>query len=126
MSHPLYIGPLEVTELIGTKTNRVGLPEGYHVNNAFNCEDVRPWFSHSAQELEPHYPQVRPAPSCNPIISVVDRRALPGRIPQDVDPLDIPCEYLTLHKNGDLTGFPVVMEIWRMLTSRKPAAVSWI
>jgi hypothetical protein len=98
----LYIGPLEVTELIGTKAIRVGLPEGYHVNNAFNYEDVRPWLSHSAQELEPHYPQVQPAPSCNPIISVVDRRALPGRIPQDVDPLDIPCEYLTLRKNGDL------------------------
>jgi hypothetical protein len=55
---PLYIGPFEVTRLLGPITVSVLLPESYAVNNAFNFEDIRPWLSHECQSLEPEYPAV--------------------------------------------------------------------
>ena len=99
---PHFIGPFVVSKLLGSKTLSVELPDGYDVNNAFNFEDLRPWFDHDAHTLDPEYPAVEPHPSLNPVLSVVNRRRLPGRLPAGVDIMDIPCEYQVLRKNGDV------------------------
>jgi hypothetical protein len=103
---PLYIGPLEVSQLLGPKTLSVRLPDNYSVNNAFNFEDVRPWFDHAAHALDPEYPAVQSQPDLNPIISIVNRRRLPGRLPAAEELIDIPCEYQALRRNGDVEWLP--------------------
>jgi hypothetical protein len=99
---PLEVGPFEVTRLLGPKTLSVLLPESYAVNNAFDFENVRPWFSHACQSLEPEYPAVEPHPSANPIIRILDRRRLSGRMPAGVEFLDIQCEYRVTRQNGNV------------------------
>ena len=103
---PLYVGPCEVTYLLGSKTLAVHLPESYVVTNAFNFEDVRPWFDHAAHAFEPDYPAVHPHASCNPIMKILDRRRLPGRLPAGVELIDIPCDYQVLRRNGDMEWLP--------------------
>jgi transposase InsO family protein len=99
---PLFVGPFEVSRLLGPKTLSVHLPDSYAVNNAFNFEDVRPWLDHAAHAYEPDYPAVHAHASCNPIMKVLDRRRLPGRLPAGVELIDIPCEYQVLRSNGDM------------------------
>jgi hypothetical protein len=103
---PLFIGPFEITRLLGPKTLSVNLPDNYSVNNAFNFEDVRPWFDHAAHDLDPEYPAVQSHPALNPIISIVNRRRLPGRLPAAEELIDIPCEYQVLRQNGDVEWLP--------------------
>lgn len=114
---PLYIGPFEVTCVLGPKTISVDLPESYAVNNAFNLEDVRPWLNHEAQSLEPEYPVIEPHPSSNPITKLLDRRRLPGRVPAGVELIDIPCEYQVLRTNGDVEWLPASSSLF----SEEPA-----
>jgi hypothetical protein len=102
----LYIGPFKVTRLLGPKTLSVHLPQTYSVNNAFNFEDVRPWFDHAAHALDPAYPAVQSQPALNPIIAVVNRRRLCGRLPAGVELLDIPCEYQVLRRDGTVEWLP--------------------
>lgn len=103
---PLYIGPFELSEVRGPKSLSVLLPASYAVNNAFNFEDVRPWLSHAVQSLEPEHPPVLPHASANPILKILDRRRLPGRLPAGIDLIDIPCEYQVLRQSRDLEWRP--------------------
>ena len=103
---PRFIGPFAVSRLLGPKTLSVHLPENYAVNNAFNFEDIRPWLDHAAHAFEPDYPAVLPEVSANPVINILDRRRLPGRLPADVELIDIPCEYQVLRQNGAMEWLP--------------------
>jgi hypothetical protein len=104
---PLYVGPFEVTCLLGPKTLSVSLPDSYHVNNAFNFEDVRPWLSHDAHRFEPNYPVVHAHESNNPIVKILNRRRVPGRLPSGIDLQDIPAQYQVLRRNEDVEWLPL-------------------
>jgi hypothetical protein len=82
------------------------LPDNYSGSNAFNFEDVCPWFDHAAHALDPEYPAVQSQPALNPIISIVNRRRLPGRLPAVEELIEIPCEYQALRRNGDVEWLP--------------------
>ena len=69
-------------------------------------EDIRPWLDHVAHAFEPDYPAVLPEVSANPVINILDRRRLPGRLPADVELIDIPCEYQVLRQNGAMEWLP--------------------
>jgi hypothetical protein len=96
----LYIGPFEVTCLLGPESLSVHLPDTYSVNNAFDFEDLRPWFDTDGHALEPEYPAVLSQPALSPIIAVVNRRLLCSRFSADVELLYIPCECQVLQDNG--------------------------
>jgi hypothetical protein len=101
---PSWVGPFKVLESIGPNAYRLQLPHEYRlVHDVFNAVDLRPWLQHEAHALEPGYPQpaVFPHPSLNPIVQVLDRSRLPGRVRTVDDPLDIPCRYLVLRRSGD-------------------------
>jgi hypothetical protein len=103
----LHIGPFEVTCLLGPKSLPVHLADTYSVDSAINFEDVRPWFDHDAHaNLEPEYPDVQSQPASNPIIAVVSRRRLCGRVSAGVELLDIPCGYQVLRRHGKVEGLP--------------------
>jgi hypothetical protein len=116
---PLYLGPFEVTALLGPKTLSVELPAEYAVNNAFNFEDVRPWFDHSAHSFEPDYPAVEPHDTVNRVLKVLDRRRLPGRIPIDTDLIDIPCEYQVLRLNRGIEWLPSSSSVFHEPSNRQ-------
>jgi hypothetical protein len=103
---PLYVGPFEVSHLLGPKKLSVQLPESYAVISAFNFENVRPWFDHAAHSFEPQYPAVEPHASANPVVKILDRRRLPGRLPAGVELLEIPCECQVLRRRGKVEWLP--------------------
>jgi RNase H-like domain found in reverse transcriptase/Integrase zinc binding domain/Integrase core domain len=87
---PSWVGPFKVLESIGPNAYRLQLPHEYRlVHDVFNAVDLRPWLQHEAHALEPGYPQpaVFPHPSLNPIVQVLDRSRLPGRVRTVDDPL---------------------------------------
>ena len=118
---PLYLGPYTVTKLLGPKTLSVDLPAEYAVNNAFNFEDVRPWFDHESHSYESDYPvsHVQAHDTVNRILAVVNRRRLPGRLPADTDYLDIPCEFQVLRLDRTVEWPPSSASVFEDPTNRK-------
>jgi hypothetical protein len=100
------MGPFQVTRLLGRKTLSVHLLDTYSVNNAFNFEDIRPWFDQDVHALEPEYSAVRSQPASNPILAVVHRRRLCSRLSAGVELLDKPFEYQVLWCNGTVEWLP--------------------
>jgi hypothetical protein len=75
------------------------LPKYMQVHDKFNVVDVRPWLS-SDRDLDVGYPAVAPHPALNPVVQTLDRNKF-GRAPKHIASyLDIPCQYLVVHKDG--------------------------
>jgi hypothetical protein len=55
---PLFIGPFTITSFKGPKTVCIDLPAKYRINNAFNTDNIRPWFHHDSQPSNPRQQQL--------------------------------------------------------------------
>ena len=82
------------------------LPASCAVKNAFPFEDIRPWLDHTAHVFKPEYPAVLPHVPANPVFNILDRHRLPGRLPADVELIDIPDLYQVLRQNGAMERLP--------------------
>jgi hypothetical protein len=96
---PKYLGPFEVLELVGASV-RVSLPDAFRlVHDVFNVHDIRPWLS-VEQDFDSTLPSSRNSAQ-DPVVSVLDRRQAPGRLPERIDSLlSIPAQYLVVRKSG--------------------------
>jgi hypothetical protein len=95
---PKYIGPVPVVS-VSDSVVQVQLPHRYsQVHDKFNAIDVRPWL-HSDRSLDVSYPLVKPHPTLNPIVQVLDRKPYGRRPRRIVSYLDIPCVYFVVCKD---------------------------
>jgi hypothetical protein len=97
----------------------VNLPDTYLVNNAFNLEDVRPWLQHDSQLVDCDLPPVQADYLHNTVVSIVDRRKFPGRMPEGTPFLDLPCEYLVLRRDNTTQWYPSSSSILQSPEARK-------
>ena len=79
---------------------RVSLPDSFHslVHDVFNVHDIRPWLTDDGFDVSLPY-------ACdlaqNPVVTVLDRKPAPGRVPKKLDSLlYIPTQYYVVRKNG--------------------------
>jgi hypothetical protein len=99
---PKYIGPFTVLDVQG-KVLRLQMPRAYsQVHDKFNVEQVRPWLHSGDNVIDPDLPEIAPHPSLNPVVQVLDRKKI-GRPPKRIaSHLDIPAQYLVVHKDGSM------------------------
>jgi RNase H-like domain found in reverse transcriptase/Reverse transcriptase (RNA-dependent DNA polymerase)/Integrase zinc binding domain/Integrase core domain/Retroviral aspartyl protease len=96
---PKYLGPFVVTDLVGSSV-KIALPDSFHslIHDVFNVHDVRPWLSVDGFDVSLPYTH---DPAQNPVVSVLDRKSAPGRVPKRLDSLlYIPAQYFVVRKNG--------------------------
>jgi hypothetical protein len=100
---PKYLGPFEVLELVGALV-RVSLPDAFRpVHDVFSVHDIRPWLS-VQQDFESTLPSSRKSAQ-DPVVSVLDRRQAPGRLPERIHSLlSIQLSILLFAKVAKLSG----------------------